>query len=354
MSENTPKPKQPRVVLKAVDNSRSADDSNNNAGLILAGVLFFLLVISVAGMLIFQEDISNTFFKSNQLQESEVITIPDTIAIIQAETDVEKLVREYLNYQDNRNMFELSKCWSSQTDKYYDYKDLSSEEVYNLIQQSWDNTIKSKNTILQISRLDERTVQAEIQFDYTLRRSGEVCSVQSINVYSFNPDGKLISEYQRFVSPNPCKTISDSEEVGIEQKYINSDNVNLRVGPTFERFTKNEGVFMINVIDVLSKGELVEGRGGAVNNDGSRSILRVSFLAEFGNEKLTLPIGGVVTVLSDNGAESQCKFTLPDNSLTDSFTVPNQYLEPATNYDWIRVLVNGKEGYVLEKYISGP
>lgn len=195
----------PRVVLKRADSAPQPEQRSNSAVIIL--VVVSLLVFGVASLVIFKNEIHEAIFASDQEVENQIDT-SEEYRLAQNESvkpekkipDLHEIVSDYIEAQDQRDIFKLLGYWNPTARRYYNRINITAVDIQTSVQNSWDNTTYSKNTILSILEVNDSTIQVEVQFDFTRKKNNEEGSVQAVNIYEFGRDGRLNAEYQKYVS----------------------------------------------------------------------------------------------------------------------------------------------------------
>lgn len=109
--------------------------------------------------------------------------------------DFSNNIIELLNAEDGRQLDSIEFFFADKIDRYWDKKNIGYKELEKQYLDTWKVIKKSKNTVLDIKKIDEHTYLLNNKFEYFYKKKTKKKTVDSSVMVVFNDDGKIIEIY---------------------------------------------------------------------------------------------------------------------------------------------------------------
>lgn len=347
---------QPRVVLAAAGTRNGENRSNgqNRPLVIFSSVLLFLFALIVSIMIIFQNEISDYFFNPSSTSRSVILeedSLNQANQMAEESPNLNEIIEKYIIAQNDRDISLIKNLWSLSAKRYYGVLNPTKSEIQTKFNRTWKRLRHFRNVVTRFRNTDIQLVEAEIRFEY-IDKTGVGKTVNVVVEYEFDENGKLISEYQKWVELG--SSYPDLTELGSNSitHVVNAEGVSLRYQPSLDEFVGGTGVLVKNVLAVVNKGTEVTIISGTINSDKTHALLIASQTVLHDTEVEVLGPGKIVNVIRKNELGYICTVVFDNGDVSNPFQVNENEIEMAGQYDWLKIRANEKEGYVLEKYLD--
>ena len=120
---------------------------------------------------------------------------PEAPATVESDDYGINIIKEFVKMEDARNYSEISKYFSDNMLRYWDIINPTLDEIYNKHLHQWDITTYSKNSIINIKKIDESTYILHTRFEYQVKKNNKIVIQDSRVKYVFDSNMKIIEVY---------------------------------------------------------------------------------------------------------------------------------------------------------------
>jgi len=107
----------------------------------------------------------------------------------------EEKIRRLLKAEDKRDFNKIASFYSSNIGNYWHLKQVTIPDIKEQYESAWKESWESKNTILNVDRIDDNTIHVEIEFNYIDKTTNNFISSVNLNKYVFNDNGLITQVY---------------------------------------------------------------------------------------------------------------------------------------------------------------